>query len=654
MTADAIAGEREKALAAGCDEYETKPVDLPRLLQKITRLLESAASKVPAAPNPAADRQLQRILASHLRHQLDPPIDRIVGYGELLLDAPSVSQRSDLHSDIQKILTAGMELLLLVQALLNPVLVEIQGQYFDRFAPTLRLEMLTPLSTIIGYCELLLEEATTDLIPDLNQILTSAQELVSIATRLDGSIERWQSLSPGASLTAIPSHDPDPIDDIDVSSDPPLPKAVVRLSETARILVIDDNESSGTLLSRQVERQGARVEIATANQVLHTLVAMPYDLVLLDVMSSTNGFKVLARFKNHQHWRHIPVLVVAATTEMERILTAIELGAVDYVTKPCRSVLLHNKIETCLERKRWQEPNQSFDRLYEHAPVGVYQATIQGGYRQVNPALVQLLGYPTAVEMITLVTDIAEQIYVDASRYEQFKSLLAQHDRTIDFEYQAARYDGDPIWIAEHARAVRDRDGNIVYYEGIVEDISQRKLAEAAIESQLAALTLELEQIKQVRQVAEIVHTDYFQQLLPPGTSVDRHSSHSSVPIKILLVEDNELNCDMLSRRLERAGYEVVIANDGAEGVSMAQFELPDAILMDISLPAIDGWEATQQLKANPQTAQIPIIALTAHAMAGDREKAIAAGCNDYDTKPIELPRLLGKIKACLHSSIAT
>jgi CheY-like chemotaxis protein len=119
----------------------------------------------------------------------------------------------------------------------------------------------------------------------------------------------------------------------------------------------------------------------------------------------------------------------------------------------------------------------------------------------------------------------------------------------------------------------------------------------------------------------------------------------------VLLVEDNELNRDMLSRRLLRSGYTVVIATDGADGVLKARSEQPDIILMDISLPVMDGWEATQQLKANPQTAQIPIIALTAHAMAGDREKALAAGCNDYDTKPIKLPRLLGKIEGCLRKS---
>ena len=116
----------------------------------------------------------------------------------------------------------------------------------------------------------------------------------------------------------------------------------------------------------------------------------------------------------------------------------------------------------------------------------------------------------------------------------------------------------------------------------------------------------------------------------------------------ILLVEDNEMNRDMLSRRLERKGYQVVLAVDGQAGVDMAASEAPDLVLMDMSLPVLDGWEATRRLKAAPATGHIPVIALTAHAMSGDRERALEAGCDDYDTKPIELPRLLGKIEALL------
>ncbi len=119
----------------------------------------------------------------------------------------------------------------------------------------------------------------------------------------------------------------------------------------------------------------------------------------------------------------------------------------------------------------------------------------------------------------------------------------------------------------------------------------------------------------------------------------------------ILLVEDNEMNRDMLSRRLERKGYDVVLAVDGQSGVEMAQSHAPDLVLMDMSLPVLDGWEATRRLKADDATKQIPVIALTAHAMSSDREKALEAGCDDYDTKPVELPRLLEKIEALLNQS---
>ena len=122
---------------------------------------------------------------------------------------------------------------------------------------------------------------------------------------------------------------------------------------------------------------------------------------------------------------------------------------------------------------------------------------------------------------------------------------------------------------------------------------------------------------------------------------------------KILLVEDNEMNRDMLGRRLQRRGFDLLVAVDGAQGVAMAQVDAPDLILMDMSLPVMDGWEATRRLKAAPETRSIPVIALTAHAVSGDREKAIEAGCDDYDTKPVDLDRLLSKIGALLSRKTA-
>ena len=122
---------------------------------------------------------------------------------------------------------------------------------------------------------------------------------------------------------------------------------------------------------------------------------------------------------------------------------------------------------------------------------------------------------------------------------------------------------------------------------------------------------------------------------------------------KVLLIEDNETNRDMLSRRLIRRGFQVVFAMDGQQGVDLARSELPDIILMDLSLPVIDGWGATRRVKADEATRSVPVIGLTAHAMAGDREKAIEAGCDDYDTKPVELDRLIGKIERLLGTAKA-
>ena len=123
---------------------------------------------------------------------------------------------------------------------------------------------------------------------------------------------------------------------------------------------------------------------------------------------------------------------------------------------------------------------------------------------------------------------------------------------------------------------------------------------------------------------------------------------------KLLYVEDNEMNRDMLSRRLQRRGFEVLIAVDGEQGLSMAASEKPDLILMDMSLPVLDGWDATRQLKARPETGAIPILALTAHAMAGDREQALAAGCDDYDTKPVRIDSLMAKIRTLLPEAPAS
>ena len=534
LTADAIAGEREKALAAGCDDYDTKPVDFPRLLEKIAKLLKPASQfaivKATEAPNLLQNPCLQRILRTRLRRELDPPLHSIIGYSDLLLDALSRQPNPAPCSDLQKIHTSGLRLLQLIHAILNPALVEIQRQEIDLVAPTLRLELLTPLSTIVGYCEMLLEEAPSELIPDLEQIYASAQGLISRVNGLDDLIQQH--------LRSIQTFNTNEINTADLPQDLAAEKTLARLTaretpqiaEDSRILLID-SAANCTMLSRQLE--GCQVTIATTGQqALQAIAALPYDLVLLDVsLPEIGGLKVLERLKGQEKWQQIPVMLLAAPDQMESVAQGIAIGASDYLTRPFQSVLLRTKVATCL---------------------------------------------------------------------------------------------------------------------GIVEEIAQRQIAEAALKQELAAARRELEQLKQVQQATAIVQTNYFQQLQPAIEAPEQPRQKTFLPLKVLLVEDNEMNRDMLSRRLQRSGYDVLIASDGAEGVSKALSEQPDAILMDISLPVMDGWEATQQIKAHPTTRQIPVIALTAHAMAGDREKALEAGCDDYDTKPIDLPRLLGKIEGCL------
>lgn len=538
LTADALAGEREKAIAAGCDDYDTKPVDLPQLIAKMTKLIVPVASppEVPKVPTdlaqPDRDRQ-QRALRTQLRRQdFDPPICSIIGYSDLLLGLlarQDVSEKESLQSDLQKLLTSGEQLLRLSHAVLNPALVEIQQQEIDLLGPTLRRELLTPLSTIVGYCEILIEEAPGEFVPDLERIYASAQDLLAKVNDLDKTIgQRFESIQAlgGSSLN---------VESATASIQPTSPTLYAEGNiEGSRILVVDYDAYNGVLLSRHLEDQGAQVTVTSSSQqALEAIALAPFDLILLEInMPDISGLEVLAQIR--ADWQHIPVLMMAIPEDRAAVARAIAIGATDYMTRPYQSVMLRAKVMGCLER-------------------------------------------------------------------------------------------------------------------------SQLKEQQKALKQQVMTLQKELAQASQNQQATAIKQTDYFQQIPAASEAPEERSSADGesidTPIRILLVEDNELNSDMLSRRLKRVGYDVVLSADGADGVAKAVSEQPQVILMDISLPVMDGWEATQQLKADAETSRIPIIALTAHAMAGDREKALSAGCDDYDTKPIDFPRLLSKIKTCLECS---
>jgi PAS domain S-box-containing protein len=802
LTVDAMAGDSEKALAAGCDDYDTKPIDLPRLLEKIEVLLKKPKSQRQEPITIPPDRRIQHALLTLLRHELCTPMNAIIGYSELLLDELKSQRDSTAFRDLQKIYASGTQLLTLANVILDPAQLQVNQLYtpvrqttaqknstdwlgnIDTFGSTIRLELLTPLSTIIGYCEMLIEEASAKLIPDLDRIHTAAQHLLSMVNDIVSlSGQQLQTIDANGldtphlmleSLTATSLVQNATTIVHTLSEENPW--AAVAVGGT--LLVVDDNETNCDLLERQLERQGYTVAVATNGPLaLRMLQAMSYDLILLDIiMPGMNGFEVLEQLKRHEDWRHIPVIVLSALDEIDSVVRCVEMGAEDYVSKPFKPVLLRAKIAACLEKKRLRDQQiltlaqrsiaeatpvpvmisllsngailyanatasstfglpveellnrhtqdfyfdpakrqevldalsrtesiqcrefrcqradgtpfwvtaslqpltfngeatvlyalcditdrkqaedslrlaeEKYRSIFENARSGIYQSTPDGYFISINPAMARIHGYDSSAAMTEAVTQIGHQIYVDPNSRDEFRRLVEEQGEITGFEYQAYRQDGDIVWISESARAVRDSSGQLLYYEGIVEDVTQRKLVTSALKRQVEDLQIEIDQSKCTRQVDQITQTDYFQQLKVEAENLrfQDNDDQERLRPKVLLVEDNEMNRDMLSRRLQRSGYEVAIAVDGAEGVSKTASEKPDLVLMDMSLPVMDGWEATQQLKANPQTRNIPVIALTAHAMAGDRETAVAAGCDDYDTKPIDLPRLLGKIETLL------
>ncbi|MEO1593575.1 MAG: response regulator, partial [Cyanobacteria bacterium J06632_22] len=274
----------------------------------------------------------------------------------------------------------------------------------------------------------------------------------------------------------------------------------------------------------------------------------------------------------------------------------------------------------------------------------------------------------TPAEMMEHIQHIGQQIYVNPTDRTVFEQQLSQHGEVHGFEYQAYRQDGEMIWLSENARRVVNTYGETAYYEGIVEDVTQRKQIEDRLKRQVKELRIEIDESKRQQNVAEIVGSSYFQEIQAEVDSLRSFSDLSSIsgfgpdsdlgtdsvalpperPPTVLVVEDNVMNRDMVIRRLNKFGYVVETADNGQEGVIKATQSQPDIVLMDMSLPVMDGWEATRNLKANPATQRIPVIALTAHAMATDREKALAAGCDEYDTKPINWTRLMGKVEALL------
>ncbi|MGB7488028.1 MAG: response regulator, partial [Phormidesmis sp.] len=314
------------------------------------------------------ERSAHRKLLAYLRHELCAPINGMLGYSDLLLEDLAAQPASTWFQDLQKIRCCSEELLTLVAAILDPEKLEgsqIQGD-LSQFGATLRMELITPLSTVIGYCEMMLEEAPAALISDIDKLNKSAQQLLGQVNNIvnlaqqqlqiieEGEDTLWlspvQSLEGEAATTLAHS--------VEAALESLSQEASDRAaSKSGTIMVIDDNPANCDLLARRLQKQGHSVATATnAQQALRLLQAIPYDLILLDViMPGMNGLELLKQLKGNRMWRYIPVIMISALDELDGAVKCIELGAEDYLQKPFSPTLLRARISASLERKQLRD-----------------------------------------------------------------------------------------------------------------------------------------------------------------------------------------------------------------------------------------------------------------------------------------------------------
>jgi CheY-like chemotaxis protein len=307
--------------------------------------------------------QVQHKLLTYLRHELCTPINGMIGYSELLLEELQTQPESALFADLQKIHACSRQLLTLVTMILDPVQLEMSQVDGDlgSFGSTLRMELLTPLSTVIGYCEMLLEEAPAALIPDLDSLNASAQQLMGLVNNIIHlAQQQLQTLNAQTHNTPQSSQ---------LLVESPLAQSTTttlqalgqgsseKQDQGGMILVVDDNPINCDLLARQLRRQAYTVTTATsAHQALRLLKAIPYDLILLDViMPGVNGLELLRHLKRHDIWRNIPVIMISALDEIDGAIRCVELGADDYLHKPFDPTLLKTRIRAYLEKKRLRD-----------------------------------------------------------------------------------------------------------------------------------------------------------------------------------------------------------------------------------------------------------------------------------------------------------
>ena len=367
-------------------------------------------------------------------------------------------------------------------------------------------------------------------------------------------------------------------------------------AEEPLILVVDDDATVRELVVRHLERAGFAVVAARGGQEGLRLVRelRPAAVTLDIMMPDLDGWTVLAAIKGDPALASIPVVLMSIVEEKNR---GYALGAADYLVKPVDRTKLVETLTSICGSTAGRALLVDDDDVVRR---GVRQALEPIGWKVAEAENGQV-----AVDSLTAAT------------------ARRDHSRPDDAEDGRVRVYGPTArttGLAGHPGRGHHREGPD---GGGPQPPQWRRGAHYPKEQSRRNAASTQSRDQQVRQTA--VHGGR---------------------MKILYVEDNDDNVYMLKNRLSRAGFTVIVATNGAQGVAMAASEQPDLILMDLTLPDIDGWEATRRIKADPATKHIPVVALTANAMSGDREKAIAAGCDDFDTKPVELPRLLGKIRA--------
>jgi len=458
LTAHAMEGDREQMLASGFDEYDTKPVDLTRLLEKIELLLSKTQPKPSSvAVDSLQDSRVQRALLSHLRHELCTPMNAIIGYSEMLLEELKGEQNSSLANDLQKIYTCGNQLLSIATVILDPSRLEVSqlNRDINSFGATIRLELLTPLSTVIGYCELLLEEAPAELVADLDRIHAAARRLLGMVTDIVNlsrqqlqvidakGLESPDLLLSNASASTLAKHAATTLRALGSG------QANDKTAQSGQILIVDDNETKRDLLFRQLERQGYTVAIAANGlEGLHLLQTQPFDLILLDfIMPEMNGFEVLERLKTDDNLYHIPVIMISSLDEIDSVVRCIEMGAEDYLSKPFKPVLLRAKITACLEKQRLR--NQQVlclaqQLIAEATPVPVLISSVSDGtILYANATASNVFGCSNQV----LLNSCVQDFYVNANEHQALLELLARSESIQHREIQCKHMDGTPFWV---------------------------------------------------------------------------------------------------------------------------------------------------------------------------------------------------------------